>query len=330
MGAGVGDQVVGHLAQAEVVAADDDRRGRVKLEPAIGLCRTGRFDRGGCHVTQIDGLLLERQALIEAGEQQQLVDELTHARALFLDAPHHVCEIFGPVGGTAAKQFGEAANRGDRGAELVRGVGDELAQPLLRRHALGKGLFDLRQHAVERPAEPPDLGAAVVGYDPLRKVAAGDRVGRCAHPLERPQLEARQPQSRSADREQEQRGHGHLDQQQAALSSRHVRQRKGHDHCAPLTERQCQQPEPGRAGESLGCDRIGITQDAANAAEIGWQARPRLRLLAVVEADVVDDAPLGVEQGSVHPGRHQVPTFHGCGPELLMLAARKESRRYRL
>ena len=64
--------------------------------------------------------------------------------------------------------LGEAADRGQRGAELVTGVGHEPPHPLLGvvRRRLGllpgvEGRLDLAQHDVQRPAEAADLGARI-------------------------------------------------------------------------------------------------------------------------------------------------------------------------
>jgi hypothetical protein len=56
----------------------------------------------------------------------------------------------------------------------VRGVGDELPQPLLGGETLGEGALDLGEHGVQRAAEAADLGTRVVGLDALREVAGGD------------------------------------------------------------------------------------------------------------------------------------------------------------
>ena len=77
--------------------------------------------------------------------------------------------------------LGVAAHRGERGAQLVAGVRDELAHPLLgppgRRLGPGPGLerrLDLGQHRVQRPAEPPHLGPRVQVGHPAGQVAGRD------------------------------------------------------------------------------------------------------------------------------------------------------------
>jgi hypothetical protein len=117
--------------------------------------------------------MLERSLLVEARQQQQVVDEQAHALGLVLDAaqqPRHL----GGVGDRALPvQLGEAPDGGERRAQLVAGVGDEAPHLLLRaaggrlgRLAGAERGLDLLQHAVERQAQPPHLRARVVVVDP--------------------------------------------------------------------------------------------------------------------------------------------------------------------
>ena len=92
---------------------------------------------------EVDRLAFERAALVEAREQQQVVDEHAHARRRFLDAPHRLGEIVGPGARAAPEQLGVAADRRERRAQLVRRVGDEAAQARFRRGAFRERDFDL-------------------------------------------------------------------------------------------------------------------------------------------------------------------------------------------
>ncbi len=87
--------------------------------------------------------------------------------------------------GAQPEELGEALDRRDRRAQLVGGVGEELAQAHLGRLALAEGLLDLAEHRVEGQPELADLGALVRRCDPLRQVTGGDRAGRGRHVLER-------------------------------------------------------------------------------------------------------------------------------------------------
>ena len=62
------------------------------------------------------------------------------------------------LGCAHAEQLGVAADRGERRAQLVRGVGEELAQALFALLALGERLLEPVEHRVQREAEATDLG----------------------------------------------------------------------------------------------------------------------------------------------------------------------------
>ncbi len=171
VGAHVREEVVDHLAEAVVVARDE--RGReLDLDGAIRLERPRGLHRLGDDLVEGDRLELERAALVEVGEQQEVVDEHAHPLGLAADPLHRALEVVGAVGGAAAEELGVGADRGERRAQLVRGVGDEPPELRLggleRRHAL----LDLLEHLVEGEAEPADLGA---GPRRARPAARGRR-----------------------------------------------------------------------------------------------------------------------------------------------------------
>ena len=96
----------------------------------------------------------------------------------------------------AAGELGVAADRGERGAQLVPGVGDELPHPRLALLPGGERRRDVAEHAVERRADLADLGAGVgvvVGHPlgegrPRRGPAAARRPAwRWPRPVERAQ-----------------------------------------------------------------------------------------------------------------------------------------------
>ena len=89
------------------------------------------------------------RARLEPGE----VEELLHQAAEPLDLRQHRAERLGVGLGDAVDQVLEhGLQRGDRRAQLVRHVGDEVAA-----HAVGLG--QLGGHLVERPGELADLVA---------------------------------------------------------------------------------------------------------------------------------------------------------------------------
>ena len=133
------------------------------------------------------GSALHRARLVQPGEEEQVLDERLHASRLLLDAAQDHGEVDAVAGGVEPEQLGEALDRGERGAQLVGGVGQELAQALLGGFALLERLLDLAEHGVEGEAELPHLRAGLGRGDALREVAGGDGAGGGGHLLERAQ-----------------------------------------------------------------------------------------------------------------------------------------------
>ena len=134
---------------------------------------------------EVDGLGGELATLVEAGEQQQVLDELGHAHRLRLDAADRVHHVGRQLAAVHSRELGVAADRRERGAEFVGGVGDEAAHLLLALLASRERGCHVPEHAVERGAEPPDLGALVVVGDALgerrrRRGRAGSSETACA------------------------------------------------------------------------------------------------------------------------------------------------------
>jgi hypothetical protein len=59
------------------------------------------------------------------------------------------------------------ADRGKRGAQLVRRVGEEPAEPLLRFPLHLESALDVFEHLVQRATECPDLALRIFDVDPL-------------------------------------------------------------------------------------------------------------------------------------------------------------------
>ena len=104
------------------------------------------------------------------------------------------------LGSAALEQLGVGRHGRDGRAELVRGVGDELAQVLLVVSQPGlrcepgreRGLNPL-EHDVEGAGESAHLCRLVGARDPLVEVAGRDGVGGALDVLQRPQAEPDQP-----------------------------------------------------------------------------------------------------------------------------------------
>ena len=129
-----------------LVTVDEDTFGNRCGHPAFGRtrpCIGYGIDR---EHAEVDGRLFERAALVEAGQQEQVVDERSHAHRLGLGAPHRLLQLLALFEPAAPVQLGVAADGRDRRAQLVRRVGDELPQSLLRCRPLVERLLDAGQH----------------------------------------------------------------------------------------------------------------------------------------------------------------------------------------
>jgi hypothetical protein len=140
----------------------------------------------------------------------------------------------------------------------VGGVGDEAAQPRLRRPALGERRLDLAEHGVQGQPQPADLGGRLGRAHAPRQVAGGDRPGGGGDAVQGAQAHPHEPQ-----RQQRQHGqHGgadqHLDQHQAAEGLEHPGERHGHgDHRAAAGDRAGLDP----VGEAAASRRVGGEPD---------------------------------------------------------------------
>ena len=107
---------------------------------------TGRSGTRACASRMVSAAISSRstgrsagsRSLVQAGQQQQVLDQHGHPAGLALDPAHRLVELRAGRRAAAPVQLGEAADRGQRGAQLVRGVRDELPQPLLGRGTRGR------------------------------------------------------------------------------------------------------------------------------------------------------------------------------------------------
>ena len=200
MGADVAEQVVEHLSQAFRISRHRQVRRRFELDRTARLERARRVDRVARELGQVDRLALERPALVEPREQQQVVDEEPHPPRLALDSRHRPSEIVGPVARAALEQLGVRLHGRERRPQLVRRVAHEAPQTLLGLRPLAERLLDLAEHRVEREPEAPDLGALVRVLDSPAEVARGDRAGGRLDPPQRQQPHADEPEAEPDDR----------------------------------------------------------------------------------------------------------------------------------
>ena len=114
---------------------------------------------------QVHLFALQRSPGVQAREQQHVLDEAGHALGLGFHPAHRVRDIVGQRVLFALRQFGVAANRRQRGAQFVAGVGDELAHPHLAGMSRRQRARDAVEHAVQRRAELADLGMRACRID---------------------------------------------------------------------------------------------------------------------------------------------------------------------
>ena len=117
--------------------------GRLERDRPVRPDRARGVDRVLEHRDEIDPLGRERTALVEPGEEQQIVDQHLHPRGLDPDPAHDPRQIGGPFVRAALEELRVRGHRAQRGAQLVRRVGDELAQLLLGRRPAGEGVLDV-------------------------------------------------------------------------------------------------------------------------------------------------------------------------------------------
>ena len=172
---GVAEQVSEHLVQPVLVAADLHRVVGELEHPAVvgprdlGVAR--RLDRQPRHVHRIG---VQRASGVQPGEQQQVVDEHAHPGGFRQHPAERVGDGFRGVARVQQAQLGVAADGGERGAQLVAGVGGEPAQPRLAGRAPPQRGLDVPEHAVERQPELAGLGARIgVRHAPGHRDLAG-------------------------------------------------------------------------------------------------------------------------------------------------------------
>ena len=168
----IGEQIGEHLMQAGLVAPHDDGLVRQVQRPLVVGARDmgiagGVDDEAG----QVDLFALQRPPGVQTRKQQHVLDELGHPLGLGLHPVHRVRDVVGQVVLFALRQFGIAANRRERRAQFVAGVGDELPNPHLAGVPRRQRSGDAVEHPVQRGAELADLGVRT------RRIDLDDRRG---------------------------------------------------------------------------------------------------------------------------------------------------------
>ena len=146
----------------------DERRLELGGEVTPGAWRRARSTAARDQPVEPHVLDRGRVGLLVAGELDEVADE----RGQLLELRDHVgaqpLAVAGVRRPAAGQHLEVRAQRGERRAQLVRGVGDELALRALR-------ALERLEHGVEGAREPRDLVVAV-RLDPAREVARGGDV----------------------------------------------------------------------------------------------------------------------------------------------------------
>ena len=156
-------------------------------------CRVGDLgalgalgDQGG----DVHGLGVLPGLLVQAGQPEHVVDQGAHPLRLVRDAAHRLVDLVRLPQRALLVELGVGAQRGQRVAQLVAGVGEEAPGEFLAGLALADRRLDPGEHAVQRRAEAAHLGPRILRADPLGEIAGGDLVGLAGHPLDRAQATA--------------------------------------------------------------------------------------------------------------------------------------------
>ena len=157
-------------------------------------------------VAELDRLAREALGGLAAGERLQALEQVDHAVLLGGHVAHQRVALLEREVGVAGERVELGAQRGQRRAQLVAGVGGEAAGRLERALGLRARRAEPREHRVERPGELAHLVGrpAVVGERRREVLGAADAGGAAAQPRERAHRERGQPPG--GERGQRERG----------------------------------------------------------------------------------------------------------------------------
>ena len=242
---GVGQEVDDDLTQTGLIA-DDQRRfgqevlgllrrgvgrrlqyGQIQLPVVVGAGRAGVGHRVHQEADQVHLLAAQLAPGVQAGQQQQVLDERRHPHRLGVHALQGVGGLLRQVGvgPLAADELGVATDRGQRRAQLVGGVGHELAHLGLGVLARGQGGLHVPEQRVEGAADLSDLGggsqvrllhAVLDAHLAALQRLGGHALRGAGHPLQGRQRGTHHGPPGQGHHEGAQQGHRQLDEQLGA------------------------------------------------------------------------------------------------------------------
>ena len=130
---------------------------QVRRGSAIWARSAHSCDQGG----EVDQVVLLAGVLVEPGQPEHVVDQPAHPLGLQRDAAHRLVHLRAAGEGALLVELGVGAQRRQRGAQLVAGVGEEPPGELLAGLALADGGLDAGEHPVEGRAQPAHLGRRI-------------------------------------------------------------------------------------------------------------------------------------------------------------------------
>jgi hypothetical protein len=207
-------------------------------------------------------------------------------------------------------EFGQSADRRQRGAQLVAGVSDELPHPvfgsqrpcLALRARLVRDL-DPAEHGVQGISQPADFGVARGMVDAPRKVTAGDRRGRRLDPAERRQAGAHKRQPDSCQHRDRDRPSQSIRNLQASDGAVDITEAEPDDGVPPAGQGHDQDP-PGISG------RPGRRRGERGAVVLELCRRQPRGGAGVQRCLLGKDLPVGADQLDQEL-RGQLPVLHG-------------------
>ena len=267
---------------------------------------------------QVDRAAVQRPLLVEAGEQQELLDEAPHAGRLTLDPGHRPSQRLVVGQPASLVELGVAPDGGDRGAQLVGGVGGEALDPLLAGLLLGERHLEAAEHGVEGRAQAAELGGVVGVLDPRREIAAGDGAGGVDHAVDGTEARSHHPpgDGRPGGAHDEQRQPEHRPE---AVGGRvDWGERRGQEPVAQVAAASGRGEHPlvgaaalGGHGDDGADERVDVVggrvgQDREGLGAVAEAGREAQHHLAVGEHDHLGDRPFVARNRLPRPGPGEV------------------------
>ncbi len=258
MGTGIGQQIHQDLVQPPAVAVHQRRLlGQLQPPPVTGSRHPRVAHRIDHQRHQIGGRVRERPPGVEPGEQQQVLHQPRHPLRLRLDPAQRVPGLRPRLLPSAPGQLGIAADRRERRAQLMAGVGDEPPDPHLALLTDRERRTDMPQHPVQRRADLPHFRPPVrLGrrHPHMQRHLApverefGDAGGGRGDPAQRPQRDTDHRGPRDPGRDQPGERHTPFDESEPADRALDIAERQAEHQLAVLAGLHPVVTEPGHLG----------------------------------------------------------------------------------